>query len=182
MQASATSLEGLVILEPDVFHDDRGFVVESWNRRVFEEATGVDVDFVQDTVSGSKRGVLRGLHYQVAPDAQGKLVRTVLGSIFDVTVDLRRSSPTFGEWFGVELSEMNQRQLWIPAGFAHGFLTTSDWAEVHYKTTGYYVRSSERGLMWDDPDIGIEWPLQAAPVLSDKDAGAPSIREIEVFA
>jgi len=181
MQALATSLEGVFILEPAVFHDERGFFLESWNRRAFVESTGVDADFVQDNHSGSKLGVLRGLHYQLPPNPQGKLVRAAVGSVFDVAVDIRRSSPTFGEWFGIELSTLNQRQLWIPIGFAHGFVTTSEWAEVHYKVTDYYSRSSERVLRWDDPDVGIEWPLSGAPLISEKDAGATGLREAEVF-
>jgi dTDP-4-dehydrorhamnose 3,5-epimerase len=181
MQVHATSLDGVLVLEPTVFRDDRGFFVESWNRRAFEEATDVASDFVQDNHSGSKLGVLRGLHYQVAPNPQGKLVRAAVGSVFDVSVDIRRSSPTFGKWIGLELSATNQRLVWIPSGFAHGFLTTSDWAEVHYKSTGYYSPSSERGLRWDDPDVGIEWPLDGAPLLSEKDAGATGLREAEVF-
>jgi dTDP-4-dehydrorhamnose 3,5-epimerase len=172
----------LLILEPDVFEDHRGFVVESWNRRVFKETTGLSPEFVQDTVSGSKRGVLRGLHYQVPPDAQGKLVRTARGSVFDVAVDLRRSSPTFGGWFGIELSEANHKQLWIPTGMAHGFAITSDWAEVHYKSTAHYSRTSERGLRWDDPEVGIEWPLDTHPLLSEKDTEAPVLQDAEVFA
>lgn len=181
MQALATSLDGVLILEPTVFRDARGFFLESWNRLAFREASGVEDEFVQDNVSGSRSGVLRGLHYQLPPDSQGKLVRAGVGTVFDVAVDIRRSSPTFGRWLGIELSATNQRQVWIPSGFAHGFVTTSDWAEVHYKSTGYYSRSSERVLRWDDPDIGIEWPLEVAPVLSEKDAGAIGLREADVF-
>jgi dTDP-4-dehydrorhamnose 3,5-epimerase len=181
MQTLATSLDGVLILEPTVFRDERGFFLETWNRRAFEEVTGETSEFVQDNHSGSKLGVLRGLHYQVAPNPQGKLVRAAVGSVFDVSVDIRRASPTFGKWFGVELSAMNQKQVWIPTGFAHGFLTTSDWAEVHYKSTGYYSRSSERGIRWDDPDVGIEWPLDISPLLSEKDAGATGLRDAEVF-
>jgi dTDP-4-dehydrorhamnose 3,5-epimerase len=181
MQSLTTSLDGLFILEPTVFRDERGFFVETWNRRAFEACTGVRSEFVQDNHSGSKHGVLRGLHYQLPPDPQGKLVRAAVGSVFDVVVDIRRSSPTYGGWFGVDLSATNQRQLWIPPGFAHGFITTSDWAEVHYKTTGYFSRSSERAIRWDDPDVGIEWPLDSAPILSEKDAGALALRDAETF-
>jgi dTDP-4-dehydrorhamnose 3,5-epimerase len=181
MQALATSLEGVLILEPTVFRDERGFFLECWNRLAFVEATGVEPVFVQDNLSGSKLGVLRGLHYQLPPHPQGKLVRAAVGSVFDVAVDIRRSSSTFGQWFGIELSSMNQRELWIPSGLAHGFVATSDWAEVHYKTTDHYARSCERVLRWDDPDLGIEWPLDVAPLLSEKDAGAIRLREAEVF-
>ena len=181
MQALLTSLEDVLILEPTVFRDERGFFVETWNCGAFEEATGIEPDFVQDNLSGSKLGVLRGLHYQLPPNAQGKLVRAAAGSVFDVAVDIRRSSSTFGRWFGIELSSMNQRQLWIPSGFAHGFVAMSDWAEVHYKVTGYHSRGSERALRWDDPDVGIEWPLDVAPLLSEKDASATRLREADVF-
>lgn len=182
MQVFPTSLDGVLIIEPTVFQDERGFFLESWNRLAFQEATGVKTDFVQDNCSGSKQGVVRGLHYQLPPNPQGKLVRTAVGSVFDVAVDLRRSSPTFGRWFGTELTSENQRQLWIPTGFAHGFVATSDWAEVQYKVTSYYERSRERVLRWDDPDLGIDWPLDIAPLLADKDAGATPLREAEVFA
>ncbi len=182
MQALATSLDGVLVLEPTVLEDERGFFLETWNERRFAETTGVDVRFVQDNQSGSIRGVLRGLHYQLTPHAQGKLIRAVVGSVFDVAVDLRKASPTFGGWFGTELSSMNHRQLWIPTGFAHGFIATSDWAEVHYKVTGYYAQPSERALRWDDPAIGIAWPLDIPPVLSERDAGATSLGDAEVFS
>jgi len=181
MQPLATSLDGVLLVEPTVYRDERGFFFESWNRREFAAATGVGAEFVQDNVSGSRSGVVRGLHYQLPPHPQGKLVRASVGSVFDVAVDLRRSSSTFGQWFGVELSAMSQRQLWIPPGFAHGFLVTSDWAEVNYKTTDYYDQRCERVLRWDDPDIGIEWPLAGPSVLSEKDASASGLREAEVF-
>jgi dTDP-4-dehydrorhamnose 3,5-epimerase len=181
MQLLATSLDGVLVIEPTVYRDERGFFLETWNRREFAVATRVGAEFVQDNVSGSRSGVVRGLHYQLPPHPQGKLVRASVGSVFDVAVDLRRSSSTFGQWFGVELSAMNQRQLWIPPGFAHGFLVTSDWAEVNYKTTEYYDQPCERVLRWDDPDIGIEWPLAGEPVLSDKDAAASGLREAEAF-
>jgi dTDP-4-dehydrorhamnose 3,5-epimerase len=182
MQALDTSLDGVLILEPSVFEDERGYFVETWNQRRFAETTGVDAEFVQDNQSGSARGVLRGLHYQVPPHAQGKLIRAVVGSVYDVAVDLRRGSPTFGGWFGIELSSMNHLQLWIPTGFAHGFIATSDWAEVHYKVTDYYSQPNERALRWDDPEIGIVWPTDLPPVLSDRDADAVTLQDAEVFS
>jgi len=182
MQALATHLDGVLVFEPNTFQDERGFFLETWNDRVFEELTGVEARFVQDNQSGSKQGVLRGLHYQVPPHSQGKLVRAVVGSVFDVAVDLRRNSPTFGQWFGIELSSMNNLQLWIPTGFAHGFIATSEWAEVLYKVTDYYSKPSERALRWDDPEIGVAWPLDVAPALSDRDAGAAGLRDAEVFS
>jgi dTDP-4-dehydrorhamnose 3,5-epimerase len=181
MEIVPTDLAGVLVLEPTIIRDDRGFLFESWNRRDFEAATGVEAEFVQDNQSGSKQRVLRGLHYQVPPEPQGKLVRAVVGSVFDVAVDLRATSPTFGRWFGTELSAENHRQLWIPVGFAHGFLTTSDWAEVHYKVNGYYSRRHERVLRWDDPDVGIAWPIDLPPLLSDRDRSAPGLHQIDVF-
>ena len=180
MQATQLDLPGLILLEPRVFGDDRGFFLESYNRRAFREATGLDVDFVQDNHSKSAKGVLRGLHYQVR-QAQGKLVRVVQGEVFDVVVDLRRSSPTFGRWQGLVLSAGNKRQLWIPPGFAHGFLTLSDTAEFLYKTTDYYAPEHERCLAWNDPQVGIRWPLEGAPLLSAKDQQAPGLEHAEVF-
>ena len=174
MNIIKTALEGVLILEPKVFGDERGFFMESFNQRVFDEAAGRHVQFVQDNHSRSARGVLRGLHYQLPPHAQGKLVRVTQGSVFDVAVDMRRSSPTFGRWVGVELSGTNHRQFWIPAGFAHGFVVTSDSADFLYKTTDYYAPQAEAAVRWDDPTIGIEWPLGGqAPLLSGKDAQAP---------
>ena len=155
--------------------------MESYNARVFHEATGLDVSFVQDNHSRSGKGVLRGLHYQIQ-QSQGKLVRVVRGSVFDVVVDLRRSSPTFGQWVGVELSEENHRQFWIPPGFAHGFLVTSDSADFLYKTTDYYAPEHERSLAWNDPDVGVAWPLDAAPQLSAKDVAGKLLGECETFA
>jgi len=175
-------LAGVLLLEPDSFADDRGLFFESWNARDFAEHTHQGVTFVQDNHSGSMGNVLRGLHYQLPPHPQGKLVRAVVGAVFDVAVDIRRSSPTFGRWFGLELSADNRRQLWIPPGFAHGFLTLSEWAEVLYKTTDYYAPELDRSIRWDDPEIEIEWPIQGEPILSDKDAGAPYLRDAEVFA
>jgi dTDP-4-dehydrorhamnose 3,5-epimerase len=167
-----TAIADVLILEPRVFGDARGFFFESFNQRDFEAATGLrGVTFVQDNHSRSARGVLRGLHYQVPPHAQGKLVRVVRGAVFDVAVDIRPDSPTYGRWVGVELSESNHRQLWIPPGLAHGFLTLSDEADFLYKTTDYYSPAHERCIRWDDPTLAIEWPLGGrAPVLSEKDA------------
>ena len=177
-----TPLDGAFILEPKVFGDARGFFMESYNRRDFAEATGLDLDFVQDNHSRSRRGVLRGLHYQIK-QPQGKLVRVVRGAVFDVAVDIRRSSPTFGRWAGVELSEDNQRQFWIPPGFAHGFLVLSESADFLYKASDWYAPEHERSIAWDDPAIGVEWPLQdiGTPLLSDKDRAAPALAQAEVF-
>ena len=173
MKALPTALPDVVILEPTVFRDERGYFFESWNQRVFDEAVGRPVCFVQDNHSRSARGVLRGLHYQLAPHAQGKLVRVTRGAVFDVAVDIRRGSPTFGRWFGVELSDTNHRQLWIAPGLAHGFLVTSEFADFLYKTTTYYAPGAERALRWDDPDLAIAWPdVGAAPTVSAKDAAA----------
>jgi dTDP-4-dehydrorhamnose 3,5-epimerase len=182
MNVIATPLEGLLVLEPRVFGDDRGFFFESYNARRFAELTGVSAEFVQDNHSRSAKGVLRGLHYQIQ-QAQGKLVRATAGSVFDVAVDIRRASPTFGQWFGIELSAENKRQMWIPPGFAHGFVVTSDSAEFLYKTTDYWAPEHERAILWNDPAIGIEWPaLDAAPLLSGKDQAALLLADAEVFA
>jgi dTDP-4-dehydrorhamnose 3,5-epimerase len=175
-----SALNGVVLLEPRVFGDARGFFFESFNARVFRELTGVDADFVQDNHSRSARGVLRGLHYQIR-QPQGKLVRVVAGSVFDVAVDLRRSSATFGRWFGAELSAENKRMLWIPPGFGHGFLVTSEAAEFLYKTTDYWAPEHERSLMWNDPALGIDWPLDGEPLLSDKDRKALPLSGCEVY-
>jgi len=181
------ALEGPLLITPRVFGDDRGFFFESWNQRAFAaalEADGQPVpDFVQDNHSRSSQGVLRGLHYQLPPHPQGKLVRCVLGEIFDVAVDIRRGSATYGQWVGARLSASNHQQLWVPAGFAHGFLTLSEHAEVLYKTTDFWSRDCERAIRWDDPQLGITWPpLQAAaaaaPLLSEKDASAPLLAEL----
>lgn len=179
LQVTVTAIPGVLVLEPRVFGDERGFFLESFNQRAFNEATGLDVQFVQDNHSRSARGVLRGLHYQVPPHEQGKLVRVVRGSVFDVAVDIRRDSPTFGRWVGVELSETNHRQVWIPPGLAHGFLVTSDSADFLYKTTGYYHPNAERAIRWDDRTLGVAWPLEGAPVLSAKDAQAPGLHAPE---
>lgn len=174
MNVVRTAIEGMLILEPKVFGDTRGFFVESYNARVFDQAVGAATRFVQDNHSRSTRGVLRGLHYQIPPDAQGKLVRVVHGEVFDVGVDLRRSSPTFGRWVGVTLSAENQRMAWLPPGLAHGFLVTSESADFLYKTTSYYAPASERCLRWNDPVIGITWPtLDQPPLLATRDAEAP---------
>jgi dTDP-4-dehydrorhamnose 3,5-epimerase len=183
MKATATALPEVLILEPRVFGDARGFFYESYNRRAFHEATGLDIDFVQDNHSRSVRGVLRGLHYQIQ-QAQGKLVRVVVGEVFDVAVDLRRSSPNFGRWVGVRLSAENHRSLWVPPGFGHAFLVLSDAAEFLYKTTDYYAPQFERSLAWNDRDVAIDWPLSeigGQPTLSQKDAGASALRNAEVF-
>lgn len=172
MKITPTAIPDVLILEPRVFGDERGLFFESFNQRTFNQATGLDVQFVQDNHSRSARGVLRGLHYQVQ-QPQGKLVRLVRGAVFDVAVDIREGSPTFGQWVGIELSEENHKQLWIPAGFAHGFMVTSESAEFLYKTTDYYAPEHERCIAWNDPDIGIDWPLAqngvAEPKLSAKD-------------
>jgi dTDP-4-dehydrorhamnose 3,5-epimerase len=178
-QVMQTPLEGVLVLEPKVFGDARGFFFESFNARDFAQATGVNDVFVQDNHSKSSKGVLRGLHYQVQ-HAQGKLVRVSQGAVFDVALDIRKDSATFGKWFGIELSAENKKQLWIPAGLAHGFLVTSDSAEFLYKTTDYYHPEFERSVLWSDPSIGIKWPLHlldAPPVLANKDAVAPSFKE-----
>jgi dTDP-4-dehydrorhamnose 3,5-epimerase len=180
MKVIQTAIPDLLILEPKVFGDTRGFFMESFNARSFQEATGLNVDFVQDNHSRSAKGVLRGLHYQIQ-QAQGKLVRVVRGSVFDVAVDLRKGSPTFGKWEGVELSEENNRQFWIPPGFAHGFLVTSESADFLYKTTDYYAPEHERSLAWNDPDVGVEWPLDGAPLLSAKDLAGKRLSECETF-
>lgn len=177
LRVTPTDLPGVVIVEPAVFDDPRGYFFESFNAREFAEATGVDRPFVQDNQSRSARGVLRGLHFQVRRP-QGKLVRVLRGEIFDVAVDLRRSSPTFGGWTGVRLSDANRRQLWVPEGFAHGFLVVSEHAELLYKTTDYWDRSDEHAIGWSDPELGIAWPAEAidpatGPVLSPRDATAP---------
>ena len=185
MQVITTTLAGVLILEPRVFGDARGFFMESYNRRSFAQATGLDLDFVQDNHSRSSKGVLRGLHYQLR-QPQGKLVRAVRGAIFDVAVDIRRGSPTFGQWTGVELSEDNRRQLWVPAGLAHGFLVLSEAAEVLYKTTDYYAPEHERSIAWDDTAIAIDWPLAALglaePLLSGKDRAGVTLAQAELPA
>jgi len=172
MKVMPTEIPDVLILEPKVFGDDRGFFMESCNQNVWEEATGLKRTFVQDNHSRSAKGVLRGLHYQVE-HPQGKLVRVVRGEVFDVAVDLRRSSPTYGRWAAVVLSAENKRQFWVPEGFAHGFLVLSDSADFLYKTTDYYAPEYERSIRWNDPDLAIEWPLDGEPLVSPKDAAAP---------
>lgn len=178
--AKQTALPEVLILEPDVFSDDRGFFFESFNHRDFQAATGLNVDFVQDNHSKSGQGVLRGLHYQIQ-HPQGKLVRVTNGVVFDVAVDLRRSSPNFGKWVGVELSAENKRQLWVPPGFAHGFLVTSGSAEFLYKTTHYWYPEHERSLLWCDPTVDVRWPLDGEPKLAEKDAEGKVLVEADCF-
>ncbi len=180
MIVTPSALPDVLILEPKLFGDARGFFFESYNRRAFHDATGLDVDFVQDNHSRSAQGVLRGLHYQIE-HAQGKLVRVVAGAVFDVAVDIRKSSPTFGRWVGMELSAANKKMVWIPPGFAHGFLVLSDDAEFLYKTTDYYAPSHERTIAWNDPEIGVAWPLAGAPLLSAKDQAGVRLKDAEVF-
>ena len=179
MNIIETPLPGVLLLEPKVFGDARGFFMESWNRQTFA-ALGLDLDFVQDNHSRSARGVLRGLHYQLN-EPQGKLVRVVSGAVFDVAVDVRKSSPHFGQWVGYELSADNQRMMWIPPGFAHGFLVLSDSADFLYKTTTYYAPQWDRGIRWDDPQVGVAWPLDGVPVLSAKDQVQPLLKDAEVY-
>lgn len=182
MQATRLNISEVVLIEPRVFGDARGFFYESFNQRAFDEATGTQHTFVQDNHSRSSKGVLRGLHYQIE-QAQGKLVRVVRGAVFDVAVDIRRSSPTFGHWVGEVLSEDNHRQLWVPPGFAHGFMVLSETAEFLYKTTDYYAPHYERCIAWNDPVIGIEWPhLAQAPVLSAKDQQGVQLGDADVFS
>ena len=180
MNIAETSLPGVLLLEPKVFGDARGFFLESWNRKTFADL-GLDLDFVQDNHSRSSKGVLRGLHYQLN-EPQGKLVRVVSGAVFDVAVDLRKSSPHFGQWVGYELSADNHRMLWIPPGFGHGFLVLSDTADFLYKTTAYYAPQWDRGIRWDDPQIDVQWPLEGVPTLSAKDQVQPLLTDAEVYA
>lgn len=180
MQVVQTRIPEVMIFEPKIFGDDRGFFFESFNQRLFAQATGRSLDFVQDNHSKSARNVLRGLHYQIR-QPQGKLVRVTAGEVFDVAVDLRRASPTFGQWVGVHLSADNKRQLWVPEGFAHGFLVLSESAEFLYKTTDFYAPEHERCLRWDDPALAIEWPLQGTPILSAKDEQGQRLDVAELF-
>jgi dTDP-4-dehydrorhamnose 3,5-epimerase len=175
MKVTTCDLQGLLIIEPDVFGDNRGYFMESWNRQRYRDA-GIDFDFVQDNFSLSRRGTLRGLHFQ-NPFAQGKLVSVLQGEVFDVGVDIRRSSPTFGRWFGMTLSAENKRQFFLPPGFAHGFLVLSEMALFHYKCTDYYSPKDEQGFRWDDPDVGIKWPVEN-PILSKRDAAAPRLSAV----
>jgi dTDP-4-dehydrorhamnose 3,5-epimerase len=181
MNIVPTEIPDVVIVEPKVFGDDRGFFFESFNEKAFQDKTGVSTHFVQDNHSRSRQNVLRGLHYQIQ-QAQGKLVRVVVGTIFDVAVDIRKSSPTFGQWVSCLLSAENKQTLWVPPGFAHGFLVMSDVAEVIYKTTDYYAPAHERSILWNDPDLAIAWPLTAEPILSAKDAAGKPFRDAEVYS
>lgn len=180
MNVIKTAIPEVMIFEPKVFGDDRGFFFESFSKKIFEEAIGRQIEFVQDNHSKSRKGVLRGLHFQKGEHAQGKLVRCTAGEVFDVAVDIRKGSPTFSHWVGVHLSAENKRQLWIPEGFAHGFLTISETAEFLYKATNYYAPSAEGSIQWNDETIGIEWPLSGVPELSAKDAIAPSLNSISL--
>jgi dTDP-4-dehydrorhamnose 3,5-epimerase len=182
MKVIPTELPEVLILEPKVFGDERGFFIESFNQKEFDAAVGYHVTFVQDNHSRSAKGVLRGLHYQLPPHAQGKLVRVVAGRVFDVAVDMRRASPRFGRWVGVELSAEKHQQMWIPPGFAHGFLVLSESADFLYKTTDYYAQQTEAALRWDDADVGVQWPLLGKqPLLSAKDALAPPLAQARTF-
>lgn len=186
MKFTPTRLPDVVVIEPAVFSDERGWFMESFNQKRFEDglsALGLPTPrpFVQDNESNSSRGVLRGLHYQLPPSPQGKLVRAVAGAVLDVAVDIRRGSPTFGQWVGVELSADNRRQLWIPEGFAHAFVALSDDARFLYKTTDFYAKDCERAIRWDDPEIGIDWPAGLQPRLAPKDATAPLLRDADTF-
>jgi dTDP-4-dehydrorhamnose 3,5-epimerase len=182
MNVISTSISEVLVIEPKVFGDSRGFFFESFNHKNFNQVTGLDVKFVQDNHSRSVKDVLRGLHYQIR-QPQGKLVRVVRGQVFDVAVDIRRSSPSFGQWVGVELTEDNYRQLWVPPGFAHGFYVLSDTADFLYKTTDYYLPDLERSLLWNDPTVAVSWPIQAdvSPIVSAKDKIAPKLTDAELF-
>jgi dTDP-4-dehydrorhamnose 3,5-epimerase len=180
MKSTPGVLPEVILLEPRLFGDERGFFLESYNKRAFRELTGIETEFVQDNHSRSARNVLRGLHYQLK-QAQGKLIRVVAGEIFDVAVDLRRSSPHFGRWMGQSLSAQNKCMLWVPPGFAHGFLALSDATEVLYKTTDYYAPEHERCVLWNDPEVGIDWPLEGVPVVSEKDARGVRLAHAQAY-
>lgn len=180
MNVVKTKIPDVIIIEPRVFGDDRGFFYESYNEKSFKEATGIERNFVQDNHSKSQKNVLRGLHYQIQ-QSQGKLVRVVVGEVLDVAVDIRKSSPTFGQWVSCRLSAENKRQFWVPEGFAHGFVVLSDAAEFLYKTTDYYAPQYERSIVWNDPDLAIDWELEGEPLLSKKDQEGSSFKEAEVF-
>lgn len=181
MKVIPTKIQDVLIIEPQVFGDDRGFFLESFNARKFATETGVNLEFVQDNHSRSSKNVLRGLHYQIQ-QPQGKLVRVVVGEVLDVAVDLRKSSPTFGQWVSCILSAENKKQFWVPPGFAHGFLVLSDSADFLYKTTDYYAPQYERSLLWNDPELGIDWLITEEPILSSKDKSAPPLKIAELFA
>ncbi|GHA88705.1 dTDP-4-dehydrorhamnose 3,5-epimerase [Modicisalibacter luteus] len=181
MEITPTRLPEVKLIKPKVFGDERGFFMETWNERIFQEA-GINARFVQDNHSRSIKNTLRGLHYQLSPHAQGKLVRVTMGEVFDVAVDIRKSSPTFGHWVGVYLSSDNKHQLWIPPGFAHGFLATSDVAEFQYKCTDFYAPDCEASIHWDDVELNIDWPVKSQPLVSDKDKQALSFRDAECFS
>lgn len=180
MNVIASDLPDVLIIEPKVFGDARGFFYESFNAKAFAQATGISTEFVQDNHSCSQKGVLRGLHYQIE-NAQGKLVRVTAGEVLDIAVDIRRSSKTFGRWVGVRLSAQNHRQLWVPQGFAHGFVVLSDSAEFLYKTTDYYTPAAERCIRWDDPELAIDWQLDRAPLLSGKDQQGSALKDADLF-
>lgn len=182
MRAIPTDIGDVVLFEPEVHEDPRGFFFESWNQQSFDMELGCAITFVQDNHSRSAANVLRGIHYQLRPHAQGKLVRVIRGVVFDVAVDLRRSAPTFGQWVGAELSDASKRQLWIPPGFGHAFLSLTEGSEVLYKTTDYFSRDCDRTLAWNDPDLDIDWPLESDPILSAKDAEAARLRDAELFS
>lgn len=180
MKVISTEIPDVLVIEPRVFEDERGFFLESFNERAFQEKANISERFVQDNHSRSAKNVLRGLHYQIQ-QPQGKLVRVIVGEIFDVAVDLRRSSKYFGQWVGITLSAQNKHQLWVPPGFAHGFLVVSEYTEVLYKTTDYYAPQSERSLLWNDPDMAVAWQLEAEPILSPKDKAGKRLQEAEVY-
>ena len=177
-------IKGPILIEPDIFKDERGFFLESWNKKVFRDLLDYDVDFKQDNHSSSKKGVLRGLHYQIAPHDQGKLIRCTKGKVFDVGVDIRLSSPTFSQWVAIELSDINMNQLWLPSGFAHGFMVISESADVQYKTTNYWHKDSEVSIIFNDPEINVEWPLELfnfkMPEISKKDLDGINLKEAEI--
>ena len=181
MNVIKTEIPDVLVIEPKVFADERGFFMESFNQKAFNEAVGREVNFVQDNHSRSRKGVLRGLHYQLPPMAQGKLVRVTSGEVLDVAVDMRKDLPTFGKWVGVILSAENKRQLWIPEGFAHGFYVLSEFADFLYKTTNYYSPERDRTVRWDDPDIGVDWRLSTEPIVSRKDAHALTFSQAQYF-
>ena len=181
MKVINSTIDEVKIFQPTVFNDERGFFFESFNKKFFQESINSKIEFVQDNHSRSSKGVLRGLHYQLDPFAQGKLVRVVTGEVFDVAVDIRVNSKNFGKWFGAKLSADNKKQLWIPRGFAHGFLTLSDSAEFLYKTTNFYDKQSERSIIWNDPDINIDWGSELRPIVSLKDKNAPFLKDADFF-